>query len=65
MWILAVLLSLEVTKPLASSKVFGLWGSERLGLVEQGVGRAQCGWKISGRLLAVEVVDMESRCVCW
>lgn len=48
-----------------SSKVFGVWGSERLGLVEQGVGRAQCGWKVSGRLLAAEVVEMESRCVCW
>ena len=43
----------------ASSKVFGVWGSKRLGLVEQGVGRAQCGWKFSGRLLA-EVVEIES-----
>ena len=44
----------------ASSKVFGVWGSKRLGLVEQGVGRAQCGWKVSGRLLAAEVVEIES-----
>lgn len=39
----------ESCQSCGSSKVFGLWGSERLGLVEQGVGRA--GF-VGGRFLA-------------